>query len=141
MGLEPTIRAAGGVVIRPSNAARDSILLVHRPAYDDWTLPKGKNAEHEDDADCAIREVKEETGLLCALGSLVTEVEYRDHKDRAKTVAYFFMTPIEGSFSPNDEVDEIRWAEPEEAMELLTYPRDADVVRCALESNEIPPHP
>ncbi len=132
MGVKGEVRAAGGVIVRPSTTGRASILLVHRPRYDDWTLPKGKNEPDESDADCAVREVEEETGLLCALGPEVATIEYRDHKNRPKTVVYFFMTPIEGAFSPNAEVDEVRWLELDDAVKLLTYERDSEVIQRAL---------
>jgi 8-oxo-dGTP diphosphatase len=118
--------------VRPGEGGESSVLLVHRPSYDDWTLPKGKNEPDETDEACAVREVEEETGLRCVLGPRVAEVEYRDHKDRSKTVVYFLMTPIDGAFLPNDEVDEVRWLGLEPATQLLSYSRDADIVRRAL---------
>lgn len=109
-----------------------TILLVHRPRYDDWSLPKGKRDESETDAECALREVEEETGLVCRLGARVAEIGYRDQKNRAKSVVYFRMQTIGGSFTPNDEVDEIRWATLSEARKLLTYEHDARVAEQAL---------
>jgi 8-oxo-dGTP diphosphatase len=117
------VRAAGGVVTRDGRVA-----LVHRPKYDDWTFPKGKLDPHEDFEQAALREVEEETGLRCRLGSELPTTSYIDPKGRRKVVRYWQMEPLEGEFSPNREVDELRWAEPDEARELLSYERDRDVL-------------
>ena len=58
------------------------VLVVHRPAYDDWTFPKGKVERGETDEDCAVREVEEETGLRCTLGRELPSTEYKDAKGR-----------------------------------------------------------
>ena len=109
-----------------------TILVVHRPRYDDWSLPKGKCDLGESDADCALREVREEAGMRCELGPKLAEIVYRDHKDRPKRVVYFLMEPLAGKFTPSDEVDEIRWVTLCESQELLSYPRDAELARSAL---------
>jgi len=119
------VEAAGGVVLHENR-----VLLVHRPRYDDWTLPKGKLDRGESFEDAALREVLEETGLRCTLGRELPGTEYRDRKDRAKVVRYWLMAPDSepGAFEPNDEVDEVRWMEVEEAAVQLTYDRDRDVL-------------
>jgi 8-oxo-dGTP diphosphatase len=122
------VRAAGGVVTR-SGANGPEILLVHRPKYDDWTLPKGKAEPGESDEDCALREVEEETGLACDLGDEVAAVEYEDAAGRPKRVRYFAMTPPEGvDASPQNEVDAVRWLTREQALEALSYGRDRQVI-------------
>jgi 8-oxo-dGTP diphosphatase len=113
------VRAAGGLVVRDGE-----FLLVHRPRYDDWTFPKGKCHESETDEACALREVQEETGLLCRLAGEAGTTEYVDSKGRPKLVRWWLMEPLEGEFSPSDEVDEVRWVEPAEAAKLLSYGRD-----------------
>jgi 8-oxo-dGTP diphosphatase len=113
------VRAAGGLVLRDGE-----VLLVHRPQYDDWTFPKGKCDEGETDEACALREVQEETGLVCRIAAEVGTTEYVDSKGRPKRVRWWLMEPHEGNFSPNGEVDEVRWAEPAEAAKLLSYDRD-----------------
>ena len=117
------VRAAGGVVIR-QQAGEAEVIVVHRPRYDDWTLPKGKVAPGESDEDCALREVEEETGLRCRLGRELETVSYVDRRGRTKTVRYWEMAPLDGIFSPSHEVDEVRWLSPKEARRLVTYPRD-----------------
>jgi 8-oxo-dGTP diphosphatase len=102
--------------------------VVHRPRYGDWSLPKGKADPGESDADCARREVWEETGLTCVLGPELPSTRYRDNKGRDKVVRYWAMEPIEGSFSPNSEIDEVRWLPVDEALSLLSYDHDRPVL-------------
>jgi len=122
------VQAAGGVVCRPGADGAVEVLLVHRPRYDDWTVPKGKLEPGEAHAAAAVREVEEETGLRCELGAEIGSTFYRDRKDRPKVVRYWTMTPVAGAFSPTDEVDEIRWLGVEAAEALLTYPRDLEIL-------------
>jgi 8-oxo-dGTP diphosphatase len=117
------VRAAGGLVLRDG-----ALLLVHRPRYDDWTFPKGKALYGETDEECALREVLEETGLVCTLGDEAGTTEYVDAKGRPKRVRWFLMQPVQGEFEPNDEVDEVRWAAPADAATLLSYGRDLELL-------------
>ncbi len=128
MRMEP-VRAAGGVVVRRGSHGSTQVVVVHRPRYDDWALPKGKLDRGETEHDAALREVEEETGLRAVIGSVAGIARYRDRHDREKVVTYFFMTPEGGEFTPNDEVDELRWLPPEEAVALLTYERDRELVQ------------
>ena len=132
---DETIQAAGGVVWR-SAASEDGaaggieILLIHRPRYDDWTLPKGKAEPADADAAAtALREVWEETGLRCRLGADLGEIGY-PVRGQPKVVRYWSMAiDSQGEdFEPNDEVDELRWLIPSAAAGLLTYPRDRELV-------------
>jgi 8-oxo-dGTP diphosphatase len=114
------VEAAGGVVVH-----EDRVCLVHRPRYDDWSLPKGKLDAGESFEEAALREVQEETGLVCALGDELAPTEYHDRKGRPKVVRYWRMTVVEDpGFEPNDEVDELRWMDPGEAVGLLSYDHD-----------------
>jgi 8-oxo-dGTP diphosphatase len=117
------VEAAGGVVMRDGRLA-----LVHRPRYDDWTLPKGKLDPGESFEEAALREVAEETGLRCRLVRELPAVEY-EVRSGPKVVRYWLMeVEDETPFVPGDEVDEVRWLEPSEAPALLTYERDREVL-------------
>jgi 8-oxo-dGTP diphosphatase len=124
------VRAGGGLLWR-RHGGRPEIALVHRPAYDDWSLPKGKASGGEDDATCALREVEEETGVRALLGEHAGTVEYDDREGRPKIVHYWRMTVQHdpGPPAPNDEVDEVRWAELDDALDVLTYDHDVELVR------------
>jgi 8-oxo-dGTP diphosphatase len=104
------------------------VLVLHRPKYDDWSLPKGKADPGETDEACAVREVEEETGLRCDLGEELAQTAYVDSHGRPKTVRYWAMRVRSGSFEPHAEVDEIRWLGPPEAAEALTHDRDRAVL-------------
>jgi 8-oxo-dGTP diphosphatase len=108
---------------------RGRIIVVHRPKYDDWSMPKGKLEPGETWEQGAVREVEEETGLRVRLGEELGDEHYIDNKGRPKTVRWFRMDALEDpGFTPNDEVDERRWITPEEAASLLTYQRDRDLL-------------
>jgi len=122
------VRAAGGIVWRVREGRVVEVLIVHRPRYDDWTLPKGKAEPGETDEQTALREVEEETGFRCRLGREVATSLYTDHKGRAKTVRYWEMTVTDGAFMANDEVDGLEWVGIPDARARMTYPRDRDVI-------------
>jgi len=128
LGVNQPIRAAGGIVLRGAWDDR-SVALVHRPRYDDWSFPKGKLDDGEDEAAAALREVEEETGLRCRLGPIVGAVTYRDRRGRPKVVRYFQMDADGGTFAPNHEVDELRWLPLDEATRLLSYAHDRNLLR------------
>lgn len=125
--MRERVRASGGVVTRRRDGQLE-VLLVHRPRYDDWTLPKGKLLPGESDEEGALREVEEETGLLCELGPELVSTEYMDSRGRPKTVRYWAMRPLSGSFEPHDEVDAVRWLTLDRARALLSYDRDLAVL-------------
>ena len=121
---ESVVRAGGGIVWRRGEGGGVEIVLIHRPAYDDWSFPKGKLDPGETEAQAALREVQEETGLWCRLGREVGIAAYRDPKRRPKTVRYWEMTPAAGTLGPANEVDDARWVPLQEAPGLLTYEHD-----------------
>ena len=126
--VKPTVRAAGGLVTRPSPSDRPEVLLVYRARRDDWTFPKGKLRPGEDDQTCAMREVEEETGLRCELGAELSTTTYMTRSGRRKLVRYWTMRPVAGVAAPRNEVDAIRWVELGTAAILLTYSRDRAVL-------------
>jgi 8-oxo-dGTP pyrophosphatase MutT (NUDIX family) len=123
------VRAAGGVVCRGGAGGATQVLVIHRPRYDDWTLPKGTLEEGEDEAACALREVEEETGFRCALAAELGTVSYTDPYGRPKTVRYWEMHPVSGAARPGEGVDEVRWTTAAEAVGLLSHERDRELVR------------
>jgi 8-oxo-dGTP pyrophosphatase MutT (NUDIX family) len=123
------VRAAGGVPTRRRDDGALEVLLVHRPRYRDWTFPKGKVKDGEQEEDAALRELREETGLVCELGRELASTHYTDLKLRAKTVRYWVMDNCSGRFEPNDEVDRIEWLTLDEAAGRLSHRRDLDVLQ------------
>jgi 8-oxo-dGTP diphosphatase len=122
------VRAAGGIIVRGEGDAR-RVALVHRPRYDDWSFPKGKLIDGEDERAAALREVLEETGLRCSIGPSVGAVTYVDRNGRPKVVRYFSMTTDGGTFVPSAEVDELRWLPIDEADGRLSYLYDRTLLR------------
>jgi len=126
------IRAAGAVLWKPEGG-RPLVAVVHRPRYDDWSLPKGKLRSGEDPAAGAVREVSEETGHTLGLGRRLGEVSYVVLPGAArtygpKTVEYWAARVTGGRFASNDEVDQLRWLRPEDAARMLSYPWDRTVL-------------
>ena len=126
--MSDEVRAAGGVVRRVRDGVPE-IAVVHRPRYDDWSLPKGKLDPDEEFEAAALREVEEETGLRCELREELAPSRYVDGKGRSKLVRWWLMEAVGGEFEPNAEVDELRWLTPAVALGLLTYGPDRDLVR------------
>ncbi len=122
------VQAAGGVVWRRTDAGL-AVLVVHRPRYDDWSLPKGKLDDGESFEAAALREILEETGVSGVLGRDLGAVYYTDHKDRSKIVRWWAVAAEhQGEPSDTDEVDVMRWVDPLEADGLLTYDTDREVL-------------
>ncbi|HET7357747.1 MAG TPA: NUDIX hydrolase [Nocardioidaceae bacterium] len=123
---EPEVLAAGAVVFRKSKGGPE-VLAVHRPKYDDWSFPKGKLDQGEHPAVAAVREVAEETGLDVRLGPPLPAQEY-DVAAGRKRVHYWVGRLVGGddvaSYTPNAEVDDVRWIPLAKADKRLSYPRD-----------------
>jgi 8-oxo-dGTP diphosphatase len=101
---------------------------VHRVRHDDWSIPKGAIAPGETVQQCAVREVREETGLRCRLVAEIRSATYRDRNNRAKHVRFWHMTPLGRLGSPDPaEVDEVRWV-PLANAAMLTRKRDREVI-------------
>ena len=118
------IKAAGGVVCRSTGSGKTQIVVVHRPAYDDWTLPKGKVDADETAEECALREVREETGYKCELVRPLGCTAYVDRRGRNKVACYWVMQVLSGRFRPGGEVDRLVWLSVPDAIKRLTYTRD-----------------
>ena len=127
--MTPAIVAAGGVVWRRDIEGEIEVLLVHRPRYDDWSLPKGKVEEGEALISCAYREILEETGLSIKLGPYIGSVEYYV-PDGLKSVAYWSASLVEdhSSFHANEEVDQIIWLDLQSAAFRATRESDREIL-------------
>jgi 8-oxo-dGTP pyrophosphatase MutT (NUDIX family) len=132
------VQAAGGLVVRRQSGFLE-IVVVHRPVQHDWSFPKGKLEPGESLEMAARREVWEETGMSCDLLRFIGHTEYVDRKGRPKAVAYWIMAPEGGSFSPNEEVDEMRWLSLDRAARLLSYPRDRELVAVLQAADQVEP--
>jgi 8-oxo-(d)GTP phosphatase len=134
--IGPPIRAAGGVVWRRVDGVDGEsgveVAVIHRPRYDDWSLPKGKVSARESDLDGAVREVLEETGYHVRVGRGLGETRYVKASGssgmRQKVVRWWAMQAEAGAFSATREVDELRWLSLAEAADQLTREADREVL-------------
>jgi 8-oxo-dGTP diphosphatase len=127
--VSKAILAAGAVLWRPDgDASSPEVAIIHRPRYDDWSLPKGKVDPGETEPVTAVREVKEETGYASHLGRRLAAVSYPT-ADGTKKVRYWAARTVGGEFAPNSEVDELKWLPVDKAMRELVYPHDRKVLR------------
>lgn len=124
---ESTIPAAGAVLWR-SNGIAPEVAVIHRPRYDDWSLPKGKVDAGETEPVTAVREVREETGYVSRLGRRLGVVSYPIEQG-VKRVWYWAARQIDGEFTPNAEVDQLIWLPVDDAMKQVAYPHDRKVLR------------
>jgi 8-oxo-dGTP diphosphatase len=138
------IRAAGGVLWRSAGpGAEDAIevAVIHRPRYDDWSLPKGKLSNGESELAAAVREVHEETGYTVRVGEPLGTTRYRrfvNGVDRPKVVRWWAMEAASGAFSPNAEVDALRWVPLGSAATILTSGSDLTALRRFIDSVKVP---
>ena len=127
----PDVVAAGAVITRKGPAGRE-FLLVHRPKYDDWSFPKGKQDPGEHVTATAVREVLEETGVEIRLGRPLRPQLYAVSGGRAKTVHYWVGHVVGdddvSSYEINDEVDDLAWLSEAAAKERMTYLDDIDLL-------------
>ncbi|WP_431683971.1 NUDIX hydrolase [Kitasatospora sp. KL5] len=136
-GYGPTILAAGGVLWVPGPPKKSGglkkprIAVIHRPKYDDWSLPKGKLDPGEGWRTAALRELYEETGMRCVLGPELPTQHYLV-EGRPKEVRYWAASPVVGSFTPGREVDRLEWLPPKKAKARLTHVRDRALVDALL---------
>ena len=123
------VLAAGGVLWRPGHReSAAEVAVIHRPRYDDWSLPKGKVDPGETEPVTAAREVFEETGHHVQLGRRIASVSY-PIEQRTKKVQYWSARSLGGSFAPNNEVDELIWLPVAAAIKKVSYPYDRKVLR------------
>lgn len=120
------VQAAGGVLWRRASG-EIRVAVVHRPRYDDWSLPKGKLDKGEHGVLAAVREVCEETGYSGVVGRTLGESHYRvldGGRDVPKTVRWWAMRATGGQFAPGPEVDELVWLDVAAARRRVNADRD-----------------
>lgn len=132
------VLAAGGVVWR-GDASSPEVALVHRPAYDDWSIPKGKAKSGEHLLATALREIAEETGHVVRVGPRLTTVRYRvtsGSRPATKVVTYWSMRCAGGTFAPNREVDRLEWLSVDTARRRVTSAGDRVVLDAFLRTRQ-----
>ena len=129
----PLIQAAGAVLWRKSDKSKLEIAIIHRPRYDDWSLPKGKVESGESHISAGYREIQEETGYESTFGPEIGSVVYK-LEGAPKEVRYWSAAANVKTGNPNpQEVDEVLWLEPSKAKEKLTNKDDRAIVDFFLE--------
>jgi 8-oxo-dGTP diphosphatase len=123
---DPRVEAAGGVLWRGDPAAPE-VAVIHRPRYDDWSLPKGKLAPGEHPLLGGLREITEETGFGARPGRRLGSLRYVV-VDGPKRVRYWACEALDGRFRATREVDELRWLGVADARELLSPTHDRAVL-------------
>ena len=123
-----SIWAAGCVVARRDEKGRAEYLIIHRPRYDDWSLPKGKLDKNETFLEGALREVEEETGIVGKEARLIGSVGYFTQNGNPKVVRWWLTEVKRGSFKPNKEVDSIKWVSHKKGLKKLAYRNDREVL-------------
>jgi 8-oxo-dGTP diphosphatase len=139
---ESDVSAAGGVLVR-RHEGDAQLAVIHRPRHEDWSLPKGKLEPGESFEEAARREVREETGIDAELLAELPAVTYEVRGGKQKLVRYWLMAPVEqdhAGFERNDEVDELRWLSPGDALDLLDYDHDRALVRKAMRPRRLRRH-
>jgi 8-oxo-dGTP pyrophosphatase MutT (NUDIX family) len=127
-GPSGVVRAAGGAVWRRRPDGGLEVVLVHRPRYDDWSLPKGKVDPGETDEQAALREVWEEASIAGVIGPELPSTIYLDRSGKHKRVRYWAMTVGSGDPAGANEVDDARWVGLEVARTMVSYRHDAEVI-------------
>ncbi|MDY3127067.1 MAG: bifunctional NUDIX hydrolase/histidine phosphatase family protein [Corynebacterium sp.] len=130
LGEFPRVTLAAGAVLWRGSRLDPEFAVIHRPHYDDWSLPKGKVDPDESLVGTVAREIKEETGFDVRLEELLGKVTY-PVKGRTKVVYYWIGEAVGSEFEENKEVDELRWLDLDSALELLTYDVDINLLRTA----------
>lgn len=132
--MSKSILAAGALVWRKSKEKKVEIAIIHRPKYDDWTIPKGKVESNESLIACAYREVIEETSIETEFGRYLGEINYQS-LEGPKQVSFWSARVLkENLFTPHSEVDQIKWVEVSKADNLLSLDTDREILNKFIKS-------
>ncbi|WP_237234410.1 NUDIX hydrolase [Rothia nasisuis] len=120
------VNAAGAIIWRRHHD-QVQVLIIHRPRYDDWSWPKGKQDSGETLPETAVREIREEVGLTVILGAPLAVTAY-EVKGKTKEVYYWAAEAPVGQKAAADEgeVDKLRWVSPKQARAMLTNSTDKE---------------
>jgi 8-oxo-dGTP pyrophosphatase MutT (NUDIX family) len=127
----PQVQFAAGGIVWDKKGDDRRLAVVHRPKYDDWSLPKGKPDPGEEIGATALREIQEELGVDVDFGNFAGTVHYPLASGRIKVVLYWHMIkkPGESTFKPNREIDAIQWLSTKDAIEKLTHDVERELLR------------
>lgn len=134
--MNTTLQKAGGILLRTNALGERELFVIHRPRYDDWSLPKGHIDEGESPEDAAIREIREETGMQCHVETDLPDYIYQLPDGTNSVVKMFMCETIDDkqTFAPEDsEVDTGQWMSVEEAVECISYPSLSDYLESTFE--------
>lgn len=125
---------AAGVVCWREDQGKVFVALVHRERYQDWGFPKGKLDPGEQLPETAVREVMEEAGLKVRLGRKLAVIEYQVGEGENKEVHYWASKVSQKAvakqkFTPNQEIAKVEWIEGKEAVKLLSYEHDQNLMK------------
>lgn len=123
--------SAGGLVFKQVNGKRMVLLGRHEESME-WKLPKGTLNNNESVEECAIREVKEETGYNPKIIEFINFVNwsYYGKKEFFNEIAFFYIMELENEMQyeqdvdGDNEFDRVEWMEVEDAIKILTYPAE-----------------
>lgn len=132
--------SSGGVVYRTADGRTEVVLASRRTRSGDlvWGLPKGHLDSGESPEEAAIREVREEAGLIAEIRDPLGTISYTyswEGQGISKIVHFFLMRAIGGDTSDHDhEMEEVRWFQLEEALDSAAYDSERDVIKRAAEA-------
>jgi 8-oxo-dGTP pyrophosphatase MutT (NUDIX family) len=127
----PRVQFAAGGIVWDKQGDDRRVAVVHRPRYDDWSLPKGKIDPGEEIGETARREVHEELGIDVDFGAFAGTTHYPLASGKTKIVLYWHMVKRAGEskFQPNREIDAIEWLPAKDAIKKLTHDVEKELLR------------
>jgi len=132
--------SAGGIVINNGKVLMIKNAALRDPKKAYWGFPKGHIDPGENSRDAALREIKEETKIEAEIVGKLGDSQYvftRSGEKIFKLVVYYLLRYLSGEIKPQElEVLEVKWFDPEEAMERLSFKKDKEFLVKALKEAE-----